>query len=70
MTGLPRGQGAPIMVHLLLRQHPRLRPVAGEWVMVRSGLGWRDMHGDQWPDTAILDWSPLIEGEREGPWSR
>lgn len=69
MTGLPRGQGAPIMVHLL-RQHPRREPVAGEWVMVRSGHGWRDMHGDQWPDAAVLDWSPLIEGEREGPWSR
>ena len=20
------------------------------------------LHGDQWPDTAIVDWSPLIEG--------
>ena len=69
MSDLPRGQGAPIMVHRL-RQQPRREPVAGEWVMVRSGLGWRDMHGDQWPDTAIVDWSPLIEGEREGPWSR
>ena len=63
MSDLPRGQGAPIVVYLL-RQQPRLRPVAGGWVMVRSGLGWRDMHGDQWPDTAIVDWAPLIPGER------
>ena len=63
MSDLPRGQGAPIMVHRL-RQQPRREPVAGEWVMVRSGLGWRDMHGNQWPDTAILDWAPLIPGDR------
>ena len=62
MTTLPRTQGAPIIVYRL-RGRRRVE-LEGEWVMVRSGLRWRDLHGDRHPDDAILEWAPLVPGER------
>ena len=66
MSDLPRGQGAPIIAYRLQDIHHGRRggEMRGEWVLVRSGHGWRDMHGTIWPATAILDWAPLIPGER------
>ena len=59
---MPRAMGASIIVYRL--RDRRRREIDGEWVMVRSGLRWRDLHGDRHPDDAILEWAPLVPGER------